>query len=71
MTKNLGAHPEWLLKPTISKFCHSSYMIVTLQNLKILLFLLLLSHPTISKFYELAKWNFFGFVIQLIILGDR
>ena len=47
MTRNLGARSAWLLKPTISKFCHSSYMVITLQNLKILLSLLLLSHPTI------------------------
>ena len=60
MTRNLGARSAWLLKPTISKFCHSSYMVITLQNLKILQSLLLLSHPTISKFYQLARWIFWG-----------
>ena len=60
MTRNLGARPAWLLKPTISKFCHSSYMVITLQNLKILRSLLLLSHTTISKFYQLARWIFWG-----------
>ena len=60
MTKNLGAHPSWLLKPTISKFWHSSYMVVTLRNLKILLYLLLLSHPTFSNFYQLTNLNCFG-----------
>ena len=34
-------------------------------DLKILLSLLLLSRPTISKFYEPANWNFFGLVIPL------
>ena len=65
MTKNLGAHPAWLLNPTISKFWHSSYMVITCHNLKILLSLLLLSHPTISNFYQPANWNFFGIVIPL------
>ena len=51
MTKNLGAHPAWLWNPRISKSWHSSYMVITLHNLKILLSLLLLSHPTISIFY--------------------
>ena len=55
MTRNLGAHPAW----------HSSYMVITLYNLKILLSLLLLSHPTISNFYQLTNWNFSGLVIQL------
>ena len=58
MTKNLGAHPAWLLNPTISKFWHSSYMVVTLHNLKILLSFLLLFHPTISNFYQPANLNF-------------
>ena len=38
MTKNLCAHPTQLLNPTISKFRHSSYMvIITLYSSKILL----------------------------------
>ena len=49
------------------KICHSSCLVITIQNLKILLSLLLLSHPTISKFYQLATWNFFRLVIQLIL----
>ena len=36
-------------------------------QLKILLSLLFLSHPIISKFYQHTKWNFFGFVIPLNI----
>ena len=39
MTRNLCAHPAQLLNPTISKFCHFSYMVITLHNSKILLFL--------------------------------
>ena len=46
-------------------------MVITLQNLKILLVLLLLSHPTISKFYQLATWNFFGLVIKLFWGGGE
>ena len=65
MARNLGAHPAWLLNPTISKFWHSSYMVITFHNLKILLSLLLLSHPTISNFNQPANWNFFGLVIPL------
>ena len=41
-------------------------MVITLHNLKILLFLLLLSHPAISKFYQPANWNFFGLEISII-----
>ena len=59
-TKNLGTHPAWLLNPTISKFWHSSYMVITLYNLKILLSVLLLSHPTISNFYQPANLNLLG-----------
>ena len=40
-------------------------MIITLQNLKILLSLLLLFCPTISIFYQLNKWIFGGLVIKL------
>ena len=65
MTRNLAAYPAWLLSPTISKFWYSSYMVITLHNFKILLSLLLLSHPTISNFYQHANWNFFGLVISL------
>ena len=60
MNKNLGAHPAWLLNPTISKFWHSSYMVITLYNLKILLSMLLLSHPTISNFYQPTNLNLLG-----------
>ena len=59
-TKNLGAHPVWLLNPTILRLWHSSYMVITLHNLKILLSLLLLSHPTISNLYQPTKLNFWG-----------
>ena len=59
-TKNLGTHPAWLLNPTISKFWHSSYMVITLYNLKILLSVLLFSHPTISNFYQPASLNLLG-----------
>ena len=38
MTRNLCAHPAYLMNPTISKFCYSSYMvIITLYNSKIVL----------------------------------
>ena len=37
MARNLCAHPAQLLNPTISKPCHSSYMVITLHNSKILL----------------------------------
>ena len=47
MTRNLGAHPAQLLNPTISKFCYSFYMVITLHSLKELLSLLLLSHVKI------------------------
>ena len=60
MTRNLGTHPAQLLNPTISKFWHSSYRIITLHNLQILLSLLLLSHPTISNFYQPTNWNILG-----------
>ena len=40
-------------------------MVITLQNLKILLSLLLLFCPTISIFYQLNKWIFGGLVIKL------
>ena len=60
MTKNLGAHPAWLLNPTISKFWNSSYMVITLHDLKVLLSLLLLSHPAISNFYQPVNLDFWG-----------
>ena len=37
MTRNLCAPPAQLFNPTISKFCHSSCMVITLHNSKILL----------------------------------
>ena len=43
-------------------------MVITLCNLNILLSLLLLSHPTVSKFYQPTNWNFFGLVIPLNLL---
>ena len=64
MIRNLGAYPAQLLKPTILKFCYSPQMVITFQNLKILLFLLLFSRPANSKFYHLATCSFFGLVIQ-------
>ena len=37
-------------------------MVITLYNLlkKFMLSLLLLSHPTVSKFYQPTNWNFFA-----------
>ena len=32
MTRNLCDHPAWLSNPTISTFCHSFYIIITLHN---------------------------------------
>ena len=57
------------MNPTISKCCHYSYMVITLYNLKILLSLLLLSHP-ISKFYKPAYWIIWELVIPLKLFGD-
>ena len=37
MTKNLCAHPAQILNPTISKSCHSCYLVFTFYNSKILL----------------------------------
>ena len=58
-------HSYWT--PQFQNFCHFSYMVITLYNLleKSMLSLLLLSHPTISKFYQPTNWNFFGLVIPL------
>ena len=58
VNRNPGAHPAWLLKTTISKFCYSFYTFITLQNLKVFLSVLLLSHSTISKLYQLANLVF-------------
>ena len=63
--RHLGAYPAWLLNSTISKFWHSTNMVITLHNSKILISLLLLSHPTILNVYQTASWNFFGLVIPL------
>ena len=38
------------IEPTISKFCYSSYLLITLHNLETFLSLLLLSHSTIETF---------------------
>ena len=40
-------------------------MVITLYNLKTLLSLLLISHPTISEFYQPVNWILFWFVIPL------
>ena len=71
MIRILGAHAAQLLNPIISKLCYSFYMVITPHNLKILLSLLLLSHPTISTFYQPATWNFFVLVILLNLFVDR
>ena len=62
MTRNLSAHPAWLLKPQFQIFAISPTW------LKILLSLLLLSHLTISKFHQLATWNFSGLQQSNLIL---
>ena len=41
---------SWLSNSRISKFYHSFYMVIISHSFKALLCLLLLSHPTISKF---------------------
>ena len=71
MIKNQSAHPAQLLNHTVSKFCHSSYMVMTLHNSKILLSLLLLSHSTILNFYHSANCIFLVLVIPLRYVGDR
>ena len=54
MTRNLCAHPAYLLNPTISKFCYSSYMvIITLYNSKILLSLHYFLTPQFQTFTNL------------------
>ena len=63
MTRNLSAHPALLLNPAFSKCCLSFYMVTTLHNSKILLSLLLLSHSTISNFYQFINQNYLGLVI--------
>ena len=57
IARKLGTHPLWLLSSTISNFWHFFYMVITLHNLKILLYLLFLSHPTISNFYQPTNWS--------------
>ena len=53
-------HSYWT--PQFQSFCHFSYMVITLYNLlkKFMLSLLLLSHPTVSKFCQPTNWNFFA-----------
>ena len=58
MTRNLGAHPAQLLNPQFQNFAISLHG-VSFHNLKILLYLLLFSRPTISKFYQPANCFFF------------
>ena len=54
MTRNLCAHPAYLMNPTISKFCYSSYMvIITLYNSKILLSLHYFLTPQFQTFTNL------------------
>ena len=50
---------------TIRKFCHLSYMVITLHNLMILLCRLLHSHPKILNFYQHATWNTKRFSIPI------
>ena len=47
---------------SIWKFCYSSYHTPKLKNIVILA---ITFSPLISKFYQLATWNFFGLVIQI------
>ena len=59
MTRNLSAHPAQLLNPAISKFCHSSYMvIITLHNSKILLSLHCFLTPQFQTFTNLITGIF-------------
>ena len=48
-------------------------MIIQPHNFKILLSLLWLSHPTVSKFYQLSSWNFFGllFPVKYLCFGRK
>ena len=68
MARNLFAYPTQLRNPTASKFCHSLHMAITFHSLKILLTLLFLPHPTVSKCYQPVTWNFFELVISLNFL---
>ena len=47
---------------SIFKICYSSYHTSKLKNIVILV---IIFSPLISKFYQLASWNFYGLVIQL------
>ena len=77
MTRNLSAHPAQLLNPTISKFCHSSYMvIITLHNSKILLSLHCFLTPQFQTFTNLItgifgvrNLTFFFFLIFFFEIG--
>ena len=53
--------PPWsrLSNSRISKFFHFSYLIIVSHSFKTLLPLLGLSHPIISKFYQLFTMDFF------------
>ena len=62
MTKNLGADPAELLNTTISKFCHSSYMVI--KNIAIPAIVSLPSFKTLLtchiELFGLVIWlNFF------------
>ena len=45
--------------PQFQKFCHLSYMVIITPSFKVLLSLLSLSHPTISKFVQPFTMEFF------------
>ena len=70
MTRNLSAHPALLLNPAFSKCCLSFYMVTILHNSKILLSLLLLSHSTISNFYQFINQNYLGLVIPFFFFFE-
>ena len=55
-TRNLGTHPAWLLETTISKICHFPTRLSPSKT----------QNFVIVAIYQLATWNFFRLVIQLM-----
>ena len=65
MNRNLCAHPAWILNPTISKSCHSCYLVITFHNSKILLSLHFFLIRQFQTFTNLLI-GMFGVVIHLL-----
>ena len=59
-TRNLGTHPAWLLETTISKICHFPTRLSPSKT----------QNFVIVAIYQLATWNFFRLVIQLMFFFE-